>query len=151
MPNNPTNRINNLLSALSTSLTAVTVGGATPFDRIKKASDLEDGYIVKVPETQVLTQQDLEWDGENPELGEQRIHLDLFTRDVTQKAGENQIISDTGLNHLVDAVREQANHFSGGPFGAATTLVAVAPPIREDAGNKVFRYRMRLIYEVLWG
>lgn len=148
----PSNDVEALFTALRTKLLAVTLpDGSTPFDRVKYAADLETNYLAKVPETQVLSQEDRSWDGENPELGTQELQLDLFTRDITQKAGEAQIASDTGLNSLAKAVREQVGHSSGGPFGASTSLIGMQPPIREDVSNKVFRYRVRLTFEVLWG
>lgn len=146
------NPIHNLLLALQTKLTNIVLeDGTAPFDRIKFASDLETGYLSKVPETQVLSQEDREFDGENPELGKQTVNLDLFTRDITQRAGEKQIVSDSGLSSCEDAIREEIGHLSGGPFGAGCTLIRVNPPKREDVATKVFRYRVRLIYEIIWG
>jgi|SRR5690606_16353938 len=146
------NEVSNLLTALTTKLQSVTLSdNSQPFVRVVKAADLESQHLAKIPETQVLSQNDRTWDEENPELGTQQILLDCFTRDITQKSGENQVISDTGLNSVADAVREQVGHNSGGPFGAACTLVSVQPPIREDVANKVFRYRVRLTFEVIWG
>lgn len=146
------NPIHELLTALTSILTNIVLEDAsTPFDRIKIASDLEDGYLSKVPETQVLSQDTRNWDDENPELGKQQINLDLFTRDITQRAGSQQIVSDSGLSSCEDAIREQAGHLSGGPFGAGMNLISVEPPKREDVANKVFRYRVRLVYEIIWG
>jgi hypothetical protein len=146
------NEVANLFEALQAVLKTVTLpDGSKPFVRVKEATDLESNYLVKVPETQVLSQEDREWDNENPELGTQRLNLDCFTRDITQKSGEKQIVSDTGLNSIATAIREQASHFSGGAWGAATTLIGMSPPIREDVGNKIFRYRVRLSFETVWG
>lgn len=148
----PSNKVEALFNALQTLLTSVTLPDAsTPFDRIKLAADLDTNYLSKVPETQVLSQENREWDGENPELGTQELHLDLFTRDITQKAGEAQIVSDTGLNSLTEAVINQASNPIGGAFGAGCTLTLIEPPVREDVSNKVFLYRVRLTYNVVWG
>lgn len=146
------NEVNSLFVGLQVLLVAVTLpDGTTPFDRVVKAADLDSNHLAKVPETQVLSQQTREWDGENPELGTQTLYLDCFTRDITQKSGENQIASDTGLNTLAKAVRDQVGHNAGGPFGAGCSLTSMEPPIREDVGAKVFRYRVRLAFEVIWG
>lgn len=147
-----TNRVSDLLTGLQALLETVTLSdGSTPFNRVKIAADLETNYLTKVPDTQALSQEDRNFDGENPELGTQRVNIDLFTRDITQKAGNKQIVSETALQSCEEEIRNQIGHLAGGLFGAGCTLVQMQPPKREDVSNKVFLFRVRLTYEIIWG
>jgi len=140
------------MNGLTVNLLAVTLpNGSSPIEEVKKATEVEAGFLKKNPKTNVLSQDTREWDGENAELGSQEIFLDVWTRNLKQDAGAHQLDDNTLLESIGQAVREQVGHLSGQPFGAGTDLVRIETPRRETPDTRIFSYRIRLVYNVLWG
>lgn len=140
------------MNGLTVNLLAVTLpNGSSPIKSVKKATEIEAGFLRKNPEHNVLSQDTREWDGENAELGEQEIFLDVWTKNLKQDGGEHQLTGNTLLEAVGQAIREQVGHLSGQPFGAGTDLVRIETPRRETPDTNIFAYRLRLVYNVLWG
>lgn len=132
-------------------LNATLPNGSKPLKSVSKATEIEAGFLKKNPDTNVLSQDVREWDGENAELGRQEIFLDVWTRNLKQDAGAHQIEDNTLLESVGQVIREQVGHLSGGPFGAGTDLIRIDTPQRETPDTRIFSYRIRLVFEVLWG
>ena len=146
------NAMNLLMTGLEQTLKNVQLpSGQKPIEEIKKATELDAGFLRKNPRHNVVSQETREWDGENSELGSQEVLLDVWTKNLKQDAGEHQLTDESLLEAIGQAIREQAGHLSGQPFGAGTDLVRIEPPIRELPDRNIFAYRIRLVYNVLWG
>ena len=146
------NKINNLMTGLTVHLKAVTLeDGSTPIDSVKKATELDEGFLKKRTDNTVLSQRAKEWDGENSALGSQEIIIDVWLKNINRDAGAHQIESNTLLESIKDAIQEQAAHFSGGPFGAGTDLILIEPPVKELPDSNLFLFKLQLVYNILWG
>lgn len=140
-----------LIDALKVVLGEVTVEGVKVIQRVKAATEIDVAFLRKISGTQVLSVENREWDGENAECGTQDINLDLWVKDPRQDAGSNQLEAEDALEAITDAIRAQAGHHSGGPFGAGTDLVRIEPVSKDSPDERLFTFRIRLTYSVLWG
>lgn len=144
-------RVKKLIDALTVVLGEVTVDGNKVIKNIKAATEIDVAFLRKVPDTQVVSIGQHDFDGENPQCGTQEVLLDIWTKDVTQNAGARQLTEEEQLSSIADAVLQQVGHNSSGPFGAATTLIRTEVLEKDSPDERIFTFRIRLAFEVLWG
>lgn len=141
---------------MATDLAALTlIGVATKcFTHILTATDkvsVQTFYSLPIG---ILAAEEMESDEEEPDLGEDLITLDVYTRDYSTPAGTHQmanLIGERGANAIREAIKENYKYKAGTGYCAALYLTRVGKPERYQIDKTRAIWTFRAEFKMLRG
>jgi len=91
------------------------------------------------------------WDDENPDLGTETITVDVWTKYLATPGAGQELSGEFGNRYIVDKIRSEKSHFSGGDFGSGVSMTDVTKPEEIPFKGRVNLTHSRITFEMLRG
>lgn len=99
----------------------------------------------------VLSMGEMASDPEEPDLGIDRVFLDVYLRDNSTPGGKEQTIGEKGANKLRQIIKDNYFYKAGDDYMAALSLIDMTAPEQFEVQNRGKVWTFRATYEVLRG